>query len=187
MSNENNDSIYFDEFRPLSEELMAVGIIGIVLYFIVLFCALYSSMHRSKSMEMKYFYASLGFLACFEFPRYFSMAITGKYDCVLCYAFHIVANFLYFTCLALVAVTFARILELGSYVSLMYSKRGIFFAVAFQGVIDFAAFIICLQKNSLFLFFNSDLYQAFVMFDMFQNVLYSVVLSFYGLRLIFRF
>eukprot|EP01038_Epipyxis_sp_PR26KG_P009094 gene9094-12264_t len=174
-------------YQPLPQEYVAVGIIGILLNTVIFILSIYSLWFKSKLWEVRYFYVSLAIVSTTELPRYFDMAIDGSYTCSVCYSFHIIASFAYFIALALVAMKFARLLELGPLISLLYSKRGLIIAIILQGIIDFITFLYCLVINNLSKFFRSSIFGVFTIFDIFQNVMYTFFLSYYGLRLLYRF
>lgn len=183
-----DDSLYKSEHTPNEAELKSVGAIGILLFFSVISYAIYGLTRKSGGIENnKIFFCCMICIGVFELPRYFSMASYGSYTSTGCYAIHLFASFLYFVCLTIVALTFAQILELGRYSSLIYSKKGILILVSIQAIIDFGAFIACLSSKSLGIFFSSKMYIALTVVDVFENFLFSFLLSFYGIKLILRF
>ena len=92
----------YQPYNPLPAEFTAVGAIGIVLNIIIFILSLYSLLFRAKLAEVRYFYCFLLLLSVMELPRYFALAVKHYYDCSGCYAAHIIADFVYFICLALV-------------------------------------------------------------------------------------
>jgi hypothetical protein len=116
--------VHDKEWYPLSGEYRAVGIFGIIYYSGILAFALYSSYFKCKVIIRKYFYYITVTTLLFEYPRFFSLAIDGSYRCTTCYSMHIIASGLFFGCIAYVAFSFAHILELGPFISMFFSKKG---------------------------------------------------------------
>jgi hypothetical protein len=187
----NDNPMYHGEYKPSSPEFVAVGVFGIFLYFGIL--AISVSRLRmifwsnALGPANKVFIASTMLMAVCDLPRYFLLAIHASYTSVGGYAMHIISGIFYFICLATVGFSFASILELGSYASLLYSKWGLAIAVVLHVAIDLTAFGLCLGSHSLADFFGSVFYGVFIAFDILQNLLYSAVLAVFGARLIHRF
>jgi hypothetical protein len=177
------------EYEPLPAEFEAVGAFGIILFTLIAIFSCYSFIFRvatARAIEFKLFFAVLAIMSVLELPRYIFLIVNESYSCVGCYAVHIVADWLFFICLAVVSLTFARILELGAYAAILYSKRGIIIAVIIQFGVDLAALIVCCQSTTLSLFFSTKMYTAFTIIDILQNCTYTGLLSFYGVKLILR-
>jgi hypothetical protein len=180
-------TLYHGEERPLASEFLAVGIIGILLYFSILFYASYIFLSEKNSLNKTVFYGSMMLMAIFESPRFFYLAIYQDYFSQIGYALHALSGIFYFICLAIIGLIFANILELGEYSMLIYSKRGLSVTVITHTIVHLAAVGYCIQAASLAEFFGSPFYQFFIVFDIFQNLVYSGVLVVFGLRLITRF
>ena len=175
------------EYEPLPAESEAVGVFGIILFSLIAIISVYSFIFRvTTARAVKLFFAVMAIMSVLELPRYIFLIVNGSYSCVGCYAVHIVADWLFFICLAVVSLTFARILELGAYAAILYSKRGIIIAVIIQFGVDLAALIVCCQSTTLSLFFSTKMYTAFTIIDILQNCTYTGLLSFYGVKLILR-
>jgi hypothetical protein len=175
------------QYYPSKAETRACGSLGISIFLFIFSLSFYSLLNRFKNIETKSFYILTMIMSIFEFPRYFSMVVVGDYNSVDCYASHIIADLLYFLCLAAVILTFTSILELGPYASAIYSKRGLFLAAICQATINFTAVIYCVHSSSLMSFFSSLLYELFTCFDFIQNFLYTSVIALHGAQLINRF
>jgi hypothetical protein len=180
-------SLYHGEFQPEDIEFVATGTIGILIFLFVFGLSVYALWLNTRRELYNVFYASMLVMCVFEFPRYFLMTMSGHYDSIAGYAAHIVSGILFFLCLAVVSYTFANILELGPYTKVIYSKFGLAVAFGVHSVIDFSAFIVCLQSQSMATFFASLSYRVYTVFDIVQNLTYSSVLVFYGMRLIYRY
>jgi hypothetical protein len=186
---QNDNPMYHGEYKPSSVEFVAVGIFGIFLYFGIIMLSFWKlfPMPIVLGVANRVFIASTILMAVCDLPRYFHIAIHASYTSVAGYAMHIISGIFYFICLATVGFSFASILELGSYASLLYSKWGLAVAVVLHVSIDLAAFGLCLRSRSLGDFFGSTFYGVFIAFDILQNLLYSAVLAVFGVRLIHRF
>jgi hypothetical protein len=182
-------TLYHGEERPLASEFLAIGIIGILLYFSILFYALYIFLSQIKqySLNKTIFYGSMVLMAVFECPRFFYLAIYQDYFSQIGYALHALSGIFYFICLAIIGLIFANILELGEYSMLIYSKRGLSITVITHTIVHLLTVGYCVQASSLAEFFGSPFYQFFIVFDIMQNLVYSGVLVVFGLRLITRF
>ena len=183
------NSLYNDDelAQPNENEFLATGVIGMLVFSVVFSLAVYSFFYKTKSNESKLFYISMTVMAVFEFPRYVELCYEKDYSSTMGYAMHIIASFFYFICLVVVAFLFAHILSLGSKFAMIYSRRGLIFAVCCKGVVDIIALVFCCQAENLGFFFSSYIFRFYTIFDIFQNLLYSTILTFFGLRLIFRF
>jgi hypothetical protein len=189
MSTDDSVAMFHGEYAPRAAELRAVGALGILLFLTIGTGAVHGG--AKAFMRRSYlnvaFYVCILLLAVFELPRYCAIAAAGAYTSVPCYAMHILSGICYFAALALVGYSFANLLELGQYVSLLYSKRGLLAAVAVHATVDFAAFVECLRSRSLAVFFTSTAYAFFIAWDIAQNLLYSSLLLYFGVRLVARF
>ena len=187
MNTDDGSALYHGEYRPYPSEFLATGVIGIILYISIAIAAIYL-LTQSKTFLNRLFYVSMTMMAIFDMPRYFILAIESSYHSKIGYSMHIISGAFYFICLAIIGMTFATILEVGSlsFTMIIYSKRGLSLAVLLHTAVDFSAFIICLKSRSLSEFFGSQYYIFFMCFDILQNFLYSSVLVLFGLRLISR-
>ena len=177
--------MYNGEFQPLPEEFLAVGIFGLMLFLSIIITVAYLQSH-SKTLQNRLFYLSLALTAVLELPRYALMAKNKDYLSTSGYALHILAGIFFFICLAIIAKTFADILELGALSKMIYGKKGLTIAVIVHIAVNLSALIYCSQSKSLGSFFESIYYRFYVMFDITQNLFYSCVLTVFGLRLIYR-
>ena len=188
-STDDNAAMFHGEYAPATAEFRAVGALGILIFLAIGGLAV----HGGWKAWLRHSYLNVTFYACvflvavFDLPRYCAIAAAGAYKCGPCYAMHILSGICYFAALALVGYSFANLLELGQYVSLLYSKRGLLAAVAVHATVDVAAFVECLQSRSLAVFFTSTAYAFFIPWDIAQNLLYSGLLLYFGLRLVARF
>ena len=185
-NNDDSTALYHGEIRPLPSEFLATGIFGIILFLTILIASTYLLIYQSKTRLNRLFYGSLILMAKFESVRYFFLAVNSSYNSTIGYAMHTVAGIFYFICLAIIGLTFANVLELGSLSMMIYGKRGLSFAVLLHSLVDVTSAIICLQSKTLAYFFRSKFYLFFMAFDILQNLLYSSILVVYGIRLIVR-
>lgn len=184
-----DDPMYHGEYQPNQSEFIATSIFGIFLFFGILSVSglILLSNWKRLCATTRIFYISMVMMAAFDLPRYFSLAVEKDYISVEVYAMHIISGIFYFICLSTVGFSFVYILELGSYMSLLYSKWGLAIAIAIHSAIDLTAFGLCLRSSSLASFFSSFYYRVFITFDITQNLLYSCVLAGFGVKIIYRF
>ena len=185
-NNDDGAALFHGEYRPLPQEFMAVGVFGIALFSTILFASIFLMAKRSKAMLNRLFFASLISMATFELPRYFLLSLETSYHSTTGYAMHMISGVFYFICLAIIGITFANILELGSLSMMIYSKRGLSFSIFLHSLVDISAAIICLKSRTLASFFGSRFYLFYMIFDILQNLVYSLVLVIFGIRLIVR-
>ena len=156
--------MYHGEYVPSHAEFRAVGSIGIILFTSILCIAVVRGVKSVRSGAenriRSLFYMSVACLALLDLPRYYAIAINAANSSVQGYACHILSGICYFIALALVGYSFANLLELDHYASLLYSKRGLIGAVTLHAVIDFTGFIECLRTPRLANFFTSQYYQV---------------------------
>ena len=184
-TDDNHGSLFHGEYRPSSAEFLATGIFGIILYLSILAAATYLMVSQIRLLN-RLFYASMMVMATFELPRYFFLALDQSYHSLVGYAMHAFSGIFYFICLAIIGLTFANILELGSLSMMIYSKRGLTLAVLAHTTVDISSVIVCLRSSSLSAFFGSAFYRFYIIFDIVQNLTYSLTLFFFGLRLALR-
>ena len=175
-----------DQYSPQTTEFISVGVCGVLLYTVIFVIAASSLFRYGKAHKTNGFHFAIACMAVCELPRFIALAISGQYNCLICYSFHIIADVLYFVSLALVIRTFANILEMGPYVSFVYSKNGLSIAVILQFAVDLCAYVGCLTAPSLTDFFRTKLFEFFTSFDMLQNVFYAATLALNGCALISR-
>jgi hypothetical protein len=166
-------NLYSGQFEPTDKEQLASGIIGIIIFSAVFSLSLYGYVFKTKSNDSKYFYLLMAIMAVCEFPRYISFVEIEDYTCIPCYAMHIFADFFFFSALSFVALTFAHVLELGPYISMLYSKRGLATIVCINGGVCFIVLILCFKSNQLCDFFNNDAYKVLVFFEAILNFSYE--------------
>lgn len=178
--------MYHGEYQPLPGEFLASGIFGIILFASIMLFGMYLFTAHSKSPLNRFFYASLSLMGLFELPRFFLIVRDEAYNSTIGYGMHMISGIFYFICLAIIGLTFADILEFNSLTRMIYGKRGLSLAVILHTAIDLSGFIYCLQSKSLGTFFASNYYRFYIIFDIAQNLTYSSILVFFGLKLIFR-
>jgi hypothetical protein len=185
-NHDNVNNLYNGQYQPLPGENLATGIFGILLFSSIIISVFFLQLSRSKTTLNRLFYASLAMMAVLELPRFVYIAKDRSYNSIEAYAIHILAGIFYFICLAIIGMTFANILELGSLTQMIYSKRGLALAIMAHTAVDISGLAYCVQSKSLGAFFSSIYYRFYIIFDIAQNLSYSTILVFFGLRLIFR-
>lgn len=179
-------NLYNGQYQPLPGENLATGIFGIILFLSILIAVFFLQLSRSKTPLNRLFYASLAMMAILELPRFVFLAKDRSYNSIMAYGIHIIAGIFYFICLAIIGMTFANILELGSLTQMIYSKRGLALAIMAHTAVDISGLASCVTSKSLGAFFSSIYYRFYIIFDIVQNLTYSTILVLFGLRLIFR-
>lgn len=179
-------ALYNGQYKPLPSENLATGIFGVLLFSSIVIAVFLLQLSRSKTPLNRLFYASLAMMAILELPRFGYLAKDRSYGSIRGYGAHIVAGIFYFICLAIIGMTFANILELGSLSRMIYGKRGLTLAIMVHTAVDISGLIYCVQSESLESFFSSIYYRFYIIFDIVQNLTYSSILVLFGLRLIFR-
>lgn len=166
-------------------EYRLVGIIGLVLSCIIAVCCILGYKHAKPPIP-RYFFLSLLAMSLLEAPRYVQFIVTRDYRNTVCYGFHILAGYAFFLCLTLVCLMWGGLLELGTYSTVLYSKRGLMIANFLFFVIVMVATIVCFDSKNLFSYFDSKYYTFYTLTEMVINFVYSVLIAYYGVRLIVR-
>ncbi|KAJ1432216.1 hypothetical protein B484DRAFT_34253 [Ochromonadaceae sp. CCMP2298] len=177
---EDPDMAYY----PLHREYVAVGALGIIFYSIIILSALTTLAQGVKSTSTQIFFLCFIAMAVMELPRYCDLAADGNYTSIAGYCCHIFAGNFFFLSFSIVCFQWCSLLEVGTYLRLIYSKHGLICANVLFFLVDLTAVCICATSPSLKSFFASDDYTAFQAIEGLKNCLYAGVLSYFGLRLI---
>lgn len=176
------------EYHPLPEENFATGLVGIFLYVLVLFFACISMRLGFKIVSTKRFFLSIILMSLFELPRYFSLAITREYESKIGYCFHIIAGVFFFIAFSIVCLQWSDLILLGSsYFRVVYGYHGLLFANIFFIIVDIIAIVLCLRSHTLNVFFDSVAFEILTLLEALRNVVYSILLAYYGMKLVNRF
>ena len=172
--------------HPSALETYALGLIGVILYATILsFAMLY--LLKSTIRIVQLFFLSVVLMCCLEFPRYVLMMITHTYVSTWAYGCHIFAGYFFFLSLTSVCIVWTGLLELGPYSKVIYGTRGIVVANAFNAAMCIIAFSFAMVARSLKDFFESDIYQIYILSEILENLFYSTALASIGVKLIFRY
>jgi hypothetical protein len=174
-------------YEPSPAEYFVVGIVGSICFLLVGMVAVYS-FYRGNRNEMTYYFFVCMILTCIlEEPRFIVMAATKSYSSRTTYVCHLLASAAFFAGFSCVCYQWKGLLHLGTYSRLVYSAKGIVVVNTIFGCIDIIAVMGCSFSTSLQSYFLSPIFTAFTLLDALKNVIFAAYLSYYGLRLIFRF
>lgn len=194
------------QYHPLPQEYLATGLFGIFAYLILLAVALQSTNHyhtsaltnttgsnttvisSKRSKTTRRFFAAITIMSLLELPRYFALAIDRAYTSRTTYAFHLLANIFFFLSYSIVCRQWSSLLQLASYFRVIYGNKGLFVANIVFAVVDILG-IITLSTSFVSLddFFFSTAFTIITFLEGMRNLIYSVFLLFYGMKLIRRF
>jgi hypothetical protein len=176
-----------NEWMPTKGEFLTAGILGIILYLSLAGVATYILRKGLKSKTCRRFFACVIIMSALELPRYLELTAAQSYQSRICYAFHILAGTFFFVSFSIVCYQWAGLLQLGTYVKMIYSMRGLMLANAAFAAIDIASVVMCLASSSLQAYFDSTAYEIFTFIEGLRNVTYSTFLAYYGCTLLTRF
>jgi hypothetical protein len=175
------------QYRPSKDEFLLTGLFGAALYIFLATIILSVLLKHPKNKFSKVFFVSMLLVCLFEIPRFLSIAITTNYQSKLFYIFHLFSSIFFFGAFTIVCLQWSSLLKLGTYVSIIYSFKGVLISNLLFILIDIIAMIVCGLSSSLHSFFRSTFFEWFTFLDTFKNLLYSSLLFFYGFKLILKF
>lgn len=171
--------------------LQIVGIIGILIYSIILFLSIFILLSRKFSKQQyisQVFYLSSILMSLLEYPRFIQFITENQYTSKVAYAFHIISSYLFFTMFTIVCYQWSSLLDLDSYSKSLYNKPSLLIANLAFLCNDLQAIIYLGSTNgSLMDFFESIDYGIYTIIDGIRNLVYSSILTYYGVILISRF
>lgn len=103
------------QYHPLPAENVATGVVGIVLFTIVLGGSAHTLSTGVKSSVSKAFFCCLFVTSILEYPRYFALAVDGEYDSVGAYCCHILAGSFFFGAFTLLCYQWVDLLAVSDY------------------------------------------------------------------------
>jgi hypothetical protein len=175
------------QYYPLPQEDLATGLIGILLYFMIIYFSISSMVLGFRSKSTKRFFASVMIMSVLELPRFFSLAVDRSYSSKTTYCFHLVAGIFFFLAFSIVCRQWSGLLQLGSYFRVVYGYHGLVISNVIFGIIDIISVGICASMHSLEEFFDSSAFEVITLIEAFRNCVYSAFLAYYGLKLVKRF
>jgi len=175
------------QYYPLPQEYLATGIIGALFYCIILYFALLSGALGFRSKSTRRFFAAVMIMSLLELPRFISLAVNQSYTSKITYSIHTIAGIFFFLAYSIVCRQWSGLLQLGSYFRFVYGYHSLIVANVIFAIIDIATVVICLLSSSLGSFFDSTAYEIITFFEGIRNCIYSIFLTYYGLKLIRRF
>ena len=177
-----------NQYQPFPAEYRATGIVGVSVYGLIIVCSVMSVRGNGiKSQSTRRFFLCVVLMACLELPRFIVMAVQGAYSSEVAYSFHIAAGVFFFAAFSIVCRQWSGLLQLGSYFRVVYGLYGLIVSNVCFALVDAAAVAICCSSDSLSAFFQSPEFQAFTFIEGVRNCVYSLFLSYYGIKLVRRF
>lgn len=177
-----------NQYKPLPAEYRATGMLGVSVYALIIVCSVLSVRSSGiRSQSTRRFFLCVVIMACLELPRFIVMAVQGAYSSEVAYSFHIAAGVFFFAAFSIVCRQWSGLLQLGSYFRLVYGLYGLIVSNICFALVDAAAVIICCSSDSLGAFFQSPEFQALTFIEGVRNCVYSLFLSYYGVKLVRRF
>mmetsp|Transcript_33248 Transcript_33248/g.48108 ORF Transcript_33248/g.48108 Transcript_33248/m.48108 type:complete len:482 (-) Transcript_33248:92-1537(-) len=182
-------------YTPSSIENRITGVVGLFI-FLVLFTLsiIWLLARRGKSQAInkinkstKSYFTCIMIMSLFELPRYLFLAIQGSYTSRTAYCCHIVGGIFFFVAFSILCRQWSGLLRLGAYFRVLYGIHGLVVSNLFFATVDIIGIIACASSPSLESFFVSIAFTIFTFIEGCRNVVYSVFLTFYGLKLISRF
>ena len=175
------------EDGPSAQNFKTTGLMGIIIFTSILVMNLVAFRRRGKfSAFFLVFFTSLSLVCCFELPRYALLMYHGTYNSQVGYAFHIMASYLYFLCLTLIANLWSTFVELGPIEKKLYSKVSLcVFNLAFL-VLVVTAIVFCVLCHSLDNFFDSKTFYLLTIVELAVGMIYSTCLGFLSVKLVIR-
>jgi hypothetical protein len=175
------------QYSPLPREYLAVGIIGIFLYLLILYFSIASMLLGFRSKSTKRFFGTIMIMSLLELPRYFALAVDESYTSKTTYCFHIFAGIFFFLAFSIVCRQWSGLLQLGSYFRVVYGYHGLLISNILFAVMDIISVVLCATSRSLDEYFDSTSFEVFTFMQAIRNCIYSIFLTYYGLKLVQRF
>jgi hypothetical protein len=175
------------EYIPSHFQYIATGTCGVMLYLFLIINIISAYYRGVKNYHSKIFFKLLMIMCLLELPRYLVIAILKDYNSRVTYVLHIIASTIYFSSFSVVCYQWSGLLQLGMFAGYMYSLHGLIIANIIFGLFDCIAIGYCLQSTSLTDYFQSIPYAIYIITDTLKSIIYSILLSYYGIKLILKF
>jgi hypothetical protein len=175
----------FDEERgPSREEYFAVGIVGTMLYSLVILSGLLGLNLNAPLPISKYFSLAVVCLGIAELPRYAVMVDRKEYTSSYAYGAHMIGEALYFIVLAIVIVRWITILNLTKQARLYRAAEALLFTNMTFSIVAVAIAIYVVESRDLDgIFFDSPEFSAYNILENVYNIFYSTLLTALGFRI----
>lgn len=170
-----------------SQEIYVVGWFGLSIFSILVLYSTILLYFSPKILLPRLFFISIILSSVLDLPRYIFMVIDREYTSIVAYACHILSNYFFFLSLTLVCVVWAHLLQFGSYTSFIYRGRGVILTNFILAIISIISFLYCLKSTSLEQFLDSTVYSIYRGVEVIENLFYSIVVAFFGIKLVIRF
>lgn len=175
------------QYFPLPGEYLATGVVGILIYTLIVYLSVQSIVLGIKSKSTKRFFIAIIIMSTLEFPRYVCLAVQENYSSKVAYSFHILAGIFFFIAFSIVCRQWSGLLQLGSYFNAIYGLNGLLVANITFAVVDILSVVMCAMSPTLFDYFSSTGYEIVTFIEGIRNCVYAVFLSYYGVKLVRRF
>ena len=176
-----------DDGGPSEQNYATTGLIGVTVFATVLVINCLGYKYRGNySPFFLVFFSALSLVCIFELPRYVEMIRMRDYSSQGGYAVHIVASYFYFFSLTVIARLWSSVAELGRIEKNIYSKGTLVTLNFALLLVVVASIYYCLRADSLFAFFDSDMFALLTVAELVVGLLYSTCLSFLSVKLVMR-
>jgi len=163
-----------DEDEPSAQAYETTGFVGIVIFTSIIVINTLAFRHRAKySPFFIAFYSFISILCVLELPRYLLMMLNGEYKSQGGYSLHIMASYLFFLCLTMIARLWSTFVELGPIETKVYSKVSLGLCNALFLALVLISIAVCLLADSLDEFFDSSTYFALTIGELVVNFIYT--------------
>ena len=178
----------YNEYEPSASEDRTTGAFGIIIFLALsLVAASGIFIWKIENPTNKAFFATIFLVGICEQPRYWNMALSGGYTSQGAYGMHLLSSIFFFLSFSLVAYQWAGILSMASIFESVVSPKGLFVINAFFGLFDIISAGLCWSSKNLLDYFASRFFLIVTFMDTLKNLMFSVVLMYFGLRILYRF
>jgi hypothetical protein len=168
------------------EETFIVGCIGVFIFSLLTLVAAIGFCRSPRVLLTRLFFISSFLSSSLDIPRYVLMIISGEYTSIIAYALHIFSNYFFFLSLTLVCIVWAHLLQFGVYSSFIYRGSGVIATNIILAIISLITIVYCLQSASLSQFLASVVYYVYILFEVIENLFYSLAVAVLGIKLVYR-
>jgi hypothetical protein len=142
---------------------------------------------RPKTLQVFSFYVAIAMCGIFELPRFYAIAVTGKYHCQACYSMHLLGGAFFFVAYSIVAYQWSGVLVFTTYAHNIFNIRGLLVLNVVFGIMDIISAAMCSEAASLHDYFASNFYLVQTLLEAIKNLLFSLTLFYFGVKLTNKF
>jgi hypothetical protein len=176
-----------DDDMPSPQSYETTGFLGVVIFTSIFGINIIAFSYRRKfSSFFVAFFSFISLLCLLELPRYILMMKRSEYESQGGYSCHLMASYLYFLCLTMIAHLWSTFVELGPIESRVYSKTSLAFCNVLLLALVLTAVVFCSTAESLEEFFDSFTYAVFTIVELAVNLMYTTCLGFLSVKLVVR-